>query len=641
MPYTFAAHLARFGPEAEIPPMDLARARSYCAKLTRDHYENFSVASALLPRRLTPHFYPVYAYCRWADDLGDETGGGPRALELLNWWRNELKDCYTGKVRHPVMIALKPTIERFRIPPQPFLDLLSAFEQDQRVKGYASFDDLLQYCRHSADPVGRLVLYLCESFDDTRAALSDRICTGLQLANFWQDVRRDYTELGRVYLPEQDRHDFGYDSNDLMACRFTPQFAALMRFEVDRARDYLEQGRPLLAMLPRDVRVDIELFLEGGLAILRKIESAGYDVWKRRPKVSKRGKALLLLRAIGRKARLPTIQVSPGKWQPDALARADIPISNGQINTESNVRTRWRVGLSANGAASRNGRIADSRIATSFAWCHRLTRRSAKNFYYSFQVLPRHQRRAMDALYAFMRVTDDLADEPGELEVKKQSLERWREALDRALAGGCSHALHPALVQTVNEYGIPSAYLHAVIDGVEFDLTPVRIATFDELYAYCYRVASAVGLSCIHIWGYRGEEAKQFAEAAGIAFQLTNILRDLGEDLERGRVYLPREDIERFNCPPETWRLRGESFRKMMRFQVERARGFYRQAERLIPLLFPAGRAVFQVMTRIYSGLLEEIEGRGYDVFRERVRLSRWRKLRSLLLAFPVRWGWL
>ncbi|MCE9530752.1 MAG: squalene synthase HpnC [Planctomycetes bacterium] len=598
MSYSFTAHLARFGPGCDYPLMDLAQARSYCARLTRSHYENFSVASILLPRQLVRHFHPVYAYCRWADDLGDETGGGQRALDLLGWWREELLDCYVGRARHPVMIALKPTIERFHIPPEPFLDLLSAFEQDQRTKSYNTFAELLDYCRRSANPVGRLVLYLCECFDEKRAELSDRICTGLQLANFWQDVARDFTDLGRVYLPEEDRQRFGYTDDELHAKRCTPAFRALMKFEVERTRAIFEQGRPLLGMLPRAVRADIELFLQGGLAILRKIEGLDYDVWSRRPKVGKAEKAKLLVGAlIGGNAR-PTCM-------------------------HHHVDERRHS------------------VANSYVWCHRLTRRTAKNFFLAFQVLPRAQRKAMDALYAFMRITDDLADEAGEVESKRATLRDWRTALNRCLAGDYSHPLHPALNDTIQRYRIPPEYLHAVIDGVEMDLDPLRFATFAELSIYCYRVASAVGLCCIHIWGHRDPRAREYAEAAGIAFQLTNILRDLGEDLAQGRVYLPQEDIERFACPPETWRQQGPAFKAMMHYQVERARAYYQKAEILPRYLTPSGRAVFQVMLSIYRGLLDEIERRDYDVFRERVRLSPLRKIRHLLLAFPRRWGWL
>ncbi|MFO0866369.1 MAG: squalene synthase HpnC [Gemmataceae bacterium] len=280
--------------------MTLRQAKEYCSQLARSHYENFSVATLLLPRRLVPHFHHVYAYCRWADDLGDETAGGDEAIRLLGWWRGELLRCYGGTPRHPVLIALRETIRRFDIPPKPFLDLLVAFEQDQRVKRYDTFEKLRNYCRCSADPVGRLVLYLCESFDEERAALSDQVCTGLQLANFWQDVSRDF-DIGRVYLPAEDRTRFGYSDADLEARRFTPTFAALMRFEVDRARSMFQEGMKLVPLLPPDVQADIELFVRGGLAILRKIEEAGYDVWKGRPKLSKLDKAKLIGGVLWRK----------------------------------------------------------------------------------------------------------------------------------------------------------------------------------------------------------------------------------------------------------------------------------------------------------------------------------------------------
>jgi squalene synthase HpnC len=298
----FLFELTRFGPDGEYPAFTLAGARAYCARLARTHYENFTVASLLLPRRLVPHFHAVYAYCRWADDLGDETGGGARALDLLAWWRRELQGCYEGRARHPVMVALQPTIRRFGIPPQPFLDLLIAFEQDQRVKRYDSFEQLLGYCRNSANPVGRLVLYLCESFDAQRAALSDDICTALQLANFWQDVARDFA-IGRVYLPAEDRRRFGYSDADLEAQRFTESFRELMRFEVERTRALFERGAPLVGMMPSAYRADIELFRQGGLAILRKIERIGYNVWAARPTLAKREKAALLGGAIWHRAR--------------------------------------------------------------------------------------------------------------------------------------------------------------------------------------------------------------------------------------------------------------------------------------------------------------------------------------------------
>jgi squalene synthase HpnC len=307
MKTVFAAELERFGPGSSYAPVDPGRARLYCTRLARSHYENFTVASVLLPRPLLRHFHAVYAYCRWADDLADETRGGAFALELLRWWREELQRCYDGHPRHPVFVALRDTVRRFDIPRQPFLDLLFAFEQDQLVHRYRTFEDLRAYCRCSANPVGRLVLYLTGACDDKSAALSDHVCTALQLANFWQDVARDY-DLGRVYLPEEDRHRFGYGDDDLRARRFTSPFAELLRFEVDRTRDLFYRGFPLVDRVPPAVQADVELFIQGGLAILRKIEQAGYDVWARRPVLAKWEKGALLAGALWRRLR-PLVRV--------------------------------------------------------------------------------------------------------------------------------------------------------------------------------------------------------------------------------------------------------------------------------------------------------------------------------------------
>lgn len=304
MGWDFARELARWGPRSGDAPVSPAAARAYCAYVTKAHYENFTVASLLLPRRLVRHFHAVYAYCRWSDDLADETAGGAEALELIAWWREELLSCYEEAAigrepRHPVMVTLRETIRRFNIPPRPFLSLLLAFEQDQRVKRYDTFDQLLGYCANSANPVGHLVLMLFECFDAERARLSDEVCTGLQLANHWQDVGRDLA-IGRVYLPAEDRRRFGYSDDDLAARRFTPQFRNLMQFEVERARGFFDRGAKLLPLLPREARVDVELFVRGGRATLRAIEKNGYDVWSRRPEVGKWAKARLLLGAVAR-----------------------------------------------------------------------------------------------------------------------------------------------------------------------------------------------------------------------------------------------------------------------------------------------------------------------------------------------------
>jgi phytoene synthase len=281
-------------------------------------------------------------------------------------------------------------------------------------------------------------------------------------------------------------------------------------------------------------------------------------------------------------------------------------------------------------------------LRQSYAYCERLARREAANFYHAFRLLPRDQRRAMCALYSFMRVTDDLTDGPGPVTDKGRSLETWRRQLDDSLAGNYSHPLHLAFHHTVERYRIPRAYLDAVLDGVAMDLDTDRYETFAELYPYCYRVASAVGLACLHIWGYTGEGAKRHAEAAGIAFQLTNILRDLGEDAARGRVYLPREDLARFGYDEQDLLrgLRDARFQDLMRFEAARAYSYYESGEALVPLLPPAGRSVFLVMQRTYRGLLDAIVRHDFDVFDRRIRLSRLHKFWLAARVLPVRFGW-
>lgn len=296
-----------WGPEtARANPVSETDAEAYCRHLAGTHYENFPVVSWLLPRKLHQHFFNVYAFCRWADDLGDEIGDRSRSLELLAWWREELSACYRGQAHHPVFLALRPTISRFEIPEQPFADLISAFEQDQRVTDYETFEQLRDYCRRSADPVGRLVLYLCEAHTPQNAEWSDSVCTGLQLANFWQDVARDL-DIGRIYLPREDRERCGYDDEALQSRTTNDAFLQLMEFEVGRARQFLQDGVPLVERMPGRLQIDIELFIRGGLQILWEIERIGYRVWETRPVVSKGRFARLFLscsaRAVARRLR--------------------------------------------------------------------------------------------------------------------------------------------------------------------------------------------------------------------------------------------------------------------------------------------------------------------------------------------------
>jgi len=289
-------------PEYAIPeraPSE-AEAREYCRRLARSHYENFSVASWFLPRHLRQHFFNVYAYCRISDDLGDEVGDATASLQLLEQWESELNACYSGdhnrQPRHPVFVALAETVRKFEIPKHEFADLLTAFRQDQSVGRYETFDDLLGYCRNSANPVGHLVLYLCGYRDSERQQLSDYTCTALQLANFWQDVSADFAK-GRIYLPLEDLRRFGVSEEVIRDSDNTAAFREMLKFEVERARIWFTQGMPLIAKVDRALAIDIELFSRGGQEILNAVERQDYAVLGRRPAISKARKLALVARA--------------------------------------------------------------------------------------------------------------------------------------------------------------------------------------------------------------------------------------------------------------------------------------------------------------------------------------------------------
>lgn len=278
----------------------LDEARAYCRRLATTHYENFSVATWFLPKHLRQHFYNVYAYCRISDDLGDEVGDPGASLRLLDQWETEWRACYEGSPRHPVFVALAETVRTFDIPQHEFSDLLRAFRVDQTTTRYPTFDDVLAYCRYSANPVGHLVLYLCGYRDAERQALSDRTCTALQLANFWQDVSVDYAK-GRIYLPLEDLGRYRVSEDDLAQNRNTPTFCAMMKFEVERARDWFREGLPLVGMVNKELAVDLELFTRGGQEVLNAIERQGFAVLGRRPSISKSRKLALVARAaLGR-----------------------------------------------------------------------------------------------------------------------------------------------------------------------------------------------------------------------------------------------------------------------------------------------------------------------------------------------------
>ncbi len=318
-------------PVAQSPT--LIEAESYCRQLATSHYENFPLIARLLPRELRQPFFNVYAYCRWSDDLGDELGNRQLSTRVLGWWRGELARCWTGEeMTHPVFVALQLTAKRFVLSREPFDDLLTAFEQDQVVTEYQTFEELLGYCRNSANPVGRIVLRLCGADDEQSVALSDAVCTGLQLANFWQDVARD-ADIGRTYLPLEDCERFGYSRHDLAQRITNDAFLTTMRFQVDRARDLLLSVRELAPRLNGRLQVAIDLFGEGGLKICDRIETVGFRVWEQRPVVTKLDAIGLLVKCLSR-----------AMFRPFLNRTAALPIAEvGRLRSERDCSTSRKV----------------------------------------------------------------------------------------------------------------------------------------------------------------------------------------------------------------------------------------------------------------------------------------------------------
>jgi squalene synthase HpnC/squalene synthase HpnD len=602
------------------PGCAVAEAERYTRWLATHHYENFNVVSWLLPRRLHQHFYNLYSYCRWADDLGDEVSDSALALELLAEWEQELRECYAGRPSHPVFIALYQTIVACNIPIEPFLDLLIAFRQDQTLRRYPTWNSVLEYCRYSANPVGRLVLYLCGYSDAERQNLSDATCTALQLANFWQDVSRD-VEKGRIYIPIEALAAHGLTENDIVERNFDARYVSLLKDLISRTRELFGQGLPLARSIDSAMSVDIEMFSRGGLAVLDAIERAGYNTLQHRPSVPKSKQVRLLVRALF--MRLVVRERTPLPATPSAPAP---PPHDTRIISRP-AGDRHKSGIS-------------DEVARSYAECRRVARSAASNFYYAFFMLPPAKRDALCALYAFMRLVDDVSDKAGSAADKQRGLANWRAALDAAAAGNVSgHPVLPAFADTVTRFQIPVRYFHDLISGAEMDLTVANYPTFDRLREYCYRVAGTVGLTCLHVFGFDDPHAPDLAEKLGIAFQLTNILRDVSTDHAMGRVYLPVEDLVHFGIRSEDLS-RGPvspELRSLFEFEAARAWNFYREGVELIPYVHTDSRAALWALARIYSSLLRRIEVRGYDVFSQRVRLSTPEKTGILLRA---RLGW-
>jgi squalene synthase HpnC len=590
----------------EVAP-SLNEANAYCRRLAESHYENFHVASWFLPKALRPHFYAIYAYCRISDDLGDEVGNAEQALALLDLWGRELDACYEDRARHPVFVALGETIRACSIPKQPFADLLTAFRQDQTVTRYATMQDVLAYCRNSANPVGRLVLYACGEADEEKFRLSDATCTALQLANFWQDVRSDYAR-GRVYLPQDDMKRSGVSDETIAGGKATPEFRALLRHEVEFARGLFQEGLPLIDKVNRELALDLDLFSRGGLEILRAIERQDYDVLSARPAISKRTKLALALRAVGGKT-LPFLRLC--------------------------------------GQSARKAAVNTPALDRAYAECRAIAKSKAKNFYYAFVALPAPRRNAMCAIYAFMRQADDVADDESlSRDERRHRLDEWSTAWHNVCRGAdTADPVFLAVRDATQRFAIPLDLLDELIEGVAMDLNPAAsdapdtYATFKELYGYCYSVASVVGLVCIRIFGYHDACAEKLAEETGVAFQLTNILRDVTEDAERNRVYLPLEDLKAHGVSVDSLLHRARSApptadeRALLADIAARAEGYYQSALKLLPLIDRESRPALWVLVSIYHNLLKRIQRANYDVFSRRASVPLMQKLGILTIG--------
>ena len=570
-----------------VSEADVSAAYDACMKIVVGHYENFPVASKLLPAKIRPHVAAVYAFARGADDIADTTRPAHERLARLDEWEEKLVLAEKGVAETDVFRALSHTIQQFDLPLQPFRDLLSAFRQDVTVLRYPNYEALLDYCRRSADPVGRIVLMLHGIRDEEALRASDAICTALQIANHLQDVKED-AERGIIYMPQDEMKKFAVSEADLIADAATPQLRAFLVFQTQRTKRLFRQGLPLLYRTRGALGRELRSIWRGGVAALDSISREKWNVCSGSPILNRWDKARSLLAAFRPVYRLE---------------------SNVDLDAEEELNR---------------------------AYCRWFIRASKSNFYLSFFSLPAEKRRAITAVYAYCRMADDIADEPGEIPGKKDSLREWKEAPAHLCEESPSHPIIGELAWAARKYDLPPEHFRAICDGVAMDLEESRFEDFSELENYCDKVASAVGLACLGIFGAKSEFAKDYAVCLGRALQMTNILRDVWEDAEQGRFYIPQSEMEKYGVTASDLRDKKDTSQvlSLLRFLAHRARGYYERANEALRHEKKENLLPARIMGRIYRRLLSEMDENHFRHMNYRPSLKSREKLQEALRCF-------
>ncbi len=634
--------------------------------MARASGENFPVAILLLTPRQRRALLSIYGFARLVDELGDSVEGD--RLEALRWLQCELHRAYEGTAGSVLMQALAETIREHELPIEPFCALIEANRRDQSVRRYQTWEQLQEYCALSANPVGQLVLCVFGLASPARIALSDKICTALQLIEHCQDVAEDHRN-GRIYLPREDMDRFGCTEQHLRAARAGPELRQLIAFQVQRARTLLREGRPLLGTVRGRPRLALTGFIAGGSAALQAIEDAGCDVLAGPPRAGRGALAIsfgsLLLRDGRADGTVPRHDGAPAA--PDGRG---VPMLGTAAGATSSLRPPVRsVGhrdTSAGPAVlqARSGGLIGarrrSRVERAHIRCAEVTKRAAANFYYGIALLPAGKRNAMCAVYAHARRIDDIGDGVLPRERKLQLLDVERSML-RELSPAGDDPVLIAIADAHRRFGLPLDALEDLIEGVRMDVLEVRYETFEDLVLYCRRVAGSIGRLSLSIFGSAQMPlATALADDLGVAMQLTNILRDLREDGERGRVYIPSEDLVRYHLhdsgamgAAEMVRLAiegaaaqervvagfgggdvGQLF-ALMRFCALRAHAWFGRGLGLVPLLDRRSAACVMAMTGIYRRLLTEIQDHPDQALERRLsvptRAKAWVALTSVL----------